>query len=837
MNVVTQSGTNEFHGSAFEFLRNSALDAKNFFDRAADPIPPFKRNQFGGTMSGPIRTDRTFFLGAYEGLRERKGLTKVSPVPNARAHQGFLPDATCPAGCGAGAQPGERFIGIHPAMRARMDVYPLPNGVDFGDGSGLLTANPNSPSGENYIMVRLDHRLSDNHSLFGRYTYDNATTETPEEIPIYNYLKRSRFQYTMIGLTSIVSPSSVNEARIGFNRSYAKLGSRPTFALCSDNDDCPPLAGVKQFPGFTTPWTIRAPSITGGVGGGHLSEDPRQFVNNVFEFADNISYMRGSHSLKTGAILKRYYANPQNNFGLRGGITFNSLRDFMLGTPVTLSGINADSRLSYQQTLFGWFVQDDIRFGRNLTLNLGVRHEFTTDPAERHGRLAVLRNITDPDVTLGKIFKPPKANFAPRVGLAWDVLGDGRMAVRIGAGIFHEQLTPMVHRYTYTRIYPFVQSYTLLSQFGQIPPDLVVDLNALPGTAFSPNYWEFEPNLPAKYQWNFQIQRELISGTTVSAAYVGSRFTHNQVRKNLNLLLPGRLPDGRKCFLTAAPCNAPGVRKNTRFTSLTNHTWEGDGYYQGLQLNLVRRFSRGLQYQGAYTWSRTIANQTASFSGPEASNTLGPQDPDNLRGDRSLAAMDVRHNFTSNLTYDLPFGNGLDGIAKQLLFGWQVNLMPTLRTGFPFTVGTGFSRSGDGEGGGNDRPDLAPGMNNNPVEGTTIGCTGIPAGQKLGTPDRYFDPCVFVLPAVGTYGNIGQGTVIGPGFVNFDFAVDKTFNFTERINLQFRAEFFNLFNHANFREISRTIFRPTGAYNGSAGRILDTMNTSRQIQFGLKLSF
>jgi len=840
MNVVTQSGTNRFHGSVFEFLRNSALDAKNFFDRPGTPIPPFKRNQFGGTLSGPIRHDRTFFLGAYEGLRERLGTTRLGTVPNARAHQGFLPDATCPDGCGPGARPGERLIGINPIMRARMDVYPVPNGRDFGDGTGLLTTNPNSPSGENYFTVRLDHQLTANNSLFGRYTFDDADAELPmTPVPIHFAVKRSRFQYAAINWTSILSPASVNEARVGFNRSLAALRSHPNFAsgLCSDNDNCPQLASVRQLPGFTTPWNITSPFIFGGVGGGQLSEDPRQFVNNVFEFSDNVSYLRGRHSLKMGAGLKRYYANPQNNFGLRGGITFATLRDFMQGTPVAIAGQDADSRLSYQQSLFGWFVQDDIQVNRNLTLNVGIRHEFTSDPVEKHGRLAALRHLSDPDVTIGKIFTTPKANFVPRVGLAWDVLGNGRLAMRMGAGVFHEQLTPMVHRYTYIGIYPFIKSYSLLSQFGDIRPDLSVDLNALPRTALSPRVWEFEPSLPAKYQWSYQLQGEIMQGTTVSAAYIGARFTHNELRKNWNPLLPGRLPDGRKCFLTAAPCNAPGRRFNPLFTSLAGHTWEGDGYYNALQLNLAHRFARGLQFQGAYTWSRTLATASASFAGPEASNTAPQQDSYNIRAERSLAAMDLRHNLTANVTYDLPFGSGLNGAARQVLAGWQVNLMSSLRTGFPFSVNTGFSRSQDGDTGGNDRPDLAPGMNNSPVTGTTRGCAGIPAGEKVGTPERYFDPCVFVLPPLGTYGNVGQGTIIGPGFVNFDFAVNKAFNFTERINLQFRAEFFNLFNHANFRDFNRAVLRPTGEYNGSAGRILDTANPSRQIQFGLKLSF
>ncbi|OFW36536.1 MAG: hypothetical protein A3J28_18735, partial [Acidobacteria bacterium RIFCSPLOWO2_12_FULL_60_22] len=799
MNVVTNSGTNQLHGSGFEFLRNNKLDAKNFFDPARDPIPPFKRNQFGGTVSGPIITDRMFFLGAFEGLRERLGLTKSSPVPNARAHAGFLPDA-------AG---GEVFIGISPLMRNRMDIYPLPNGQDFGDGTALLTSNPNSPSRDDYVMGRIDYQLNNNNSLFGRYTFDHATTELPEDIPFFIYTKRSRYQYALISLTSIVNSATVNEARIGFNRSIASLGGRSNFSLCADLNNCPQLGIVKGLP-LVTAWTIRSPSITGGMGGGHLSEVPRRFAMQTFEFADNISYTRGSHTLKTGAVYRRYYANPRNNFGLSSGLVFNTLREFMQGNPITISGQDIDSQYSWQESLFGWFVQDTIRLRQRLTLNVGLRHEFATDPYEKHGRMAALRNLNDTNVTPGTIFHSPKANFSPRVGLAWDVFGDGRTSVRMGGGIYQEQMIPTTPRFTFSKIFPFHKQYALIrtSEAAPILPDLVLDLNALPSTANAPSIWEFEPNIPSKYQWNFEVQREFVAGTTLSAAYMGSRYLHNEVRKSVNNFVPGRLPDGRKCFLTAAPCNAPGRRKNPVFGSLNGQNWEGDSYYQSLQFNLIRRFSRGLQYQASYTWARSIDTQTANFAGvPQGLNDLPVQDPDNMRGDRGLSAMDVRHILTANVTYDLPFGNGLSGAGKMILAGWQVNVMPSLRTGFAFTAATAIDRSGDGQGGGADRPDLGAGMSNNPVSGTTTGCPGVPAGQKLQTVERYFDPCAFTLPAQGTYGNLGANTIIGPGSVNFDMAVHKTFNFTERLNLQFRGEFFNLFNTASFGDFARSIFR------------------------------
>jgi hypothetical protein len=501
----------------------------------------------------------------------------------------------------------------------------------------------------------------------------------------------------------------------------------------------------------------------------------------------------------------------------------------MLGRPINIQALVNDSQFSYQQSLFGWFVQDDVRLSRNITLNLGLRHEFTSTVDEPYGRLANLLDIQDSQPTLGILFKPRKDNFAPRVGLAWDVFGNGRTAVRLGAGVFHEQLVPSTQRFGFARTFPFSQLFTVTN-----PSSLTIDLNSLPPAGiFNIETWELNPHLPTRYQWNLSLQQEMWSGTTVSAAYVGARSVHLQLRNAINHNVPEILEDGRKFFPATGR-----TRKNPIWGPSAQMQWRADSDYHGLQLGVNRRFAQGLQYQASYTYSRSVDIASSAWAGALALNAGFIQDPDDIERERALSSHDLRHLFTSNITYDLPFGAGMGGVAGQLIKGWQLNGLISLNSGLPFNITNGFERSRNGEPGGTgDRPNLAPGANNNPTEGVSIGCPGVPAGQKLGTPDLYFDPCAFELQEAGTYGNLGRNTVIGPGLANFDLSVTKRFQVDEHRNVQFRAEFFNVLNHPNFSNFVRTVFTGTGARNGSAGRITSTSTTSRQIQFGLKLSF
>ncbi|OFW19383.1 MAG: hypothetical protein A3H27_14330 [Acidobacteria bacterium RIFCSPLOWO2_02_FULL_59_13] len=821
-NVVTQSGTNVFHGSAFEYLRNAKLDAKNFFDPAKDPIPPFKRNQFGGSLGGPIRKDRTFFLGAYEGLRLRLSPTVVTPVPNARARLGFLP---APGG-------GERFVGVNPIIRARLEASPLPNSRDFGDGTGELIAAPLLPFRQDYMVGRLDHQISDNSSIFARYIHDYATAQGSQGVPIFRAQNETRLQYFMLNWTQILGANMVNDARAGVNRSFTFSGGINLTGI--PDAELSWMAGAPSNPYWQSQgatWQISSPSMNFGGGGsgvgGSYGESPRTYATTLYEFSDNVSYMRGAHALKFGAAYRLYHFNPSHN--TRPRAIFASLEDFLLGQANNLSVRRNFIAVSYRSSNVGWFIQDDVRLTRKLTVNLGLRHEFTTAYSEKWGRMANLRRLEDTAVTLGPAFEPSKTNFAPRVGLALDVFGDGRTSVRAGLGMFHEQPVPTITLIGVPSQIPFFPTYAVVR-----PSSPIVNIDALPpGGGLTPIMWEPNPSLPTKYQWSLNLQQQIAGGTTVSAAYIGTRDVHLVFRNPTNNFIPQILPDGKKFFPATG-----AQRPNPLFAPLNiNFEWRGDSSYHALQLNLVRRFSRGLQYQAAYTWSRYIEISSGTWTFAKNAST-GLRDPADPKADRGLSSNDVRNLFSSNVTYDLPFGANLTGVPGAVVKGWQINTVLRLNTGLPFNITNGFSRSRNGEPTGEaDRPNLVPGASNNPTTGASIGCEGVPAGTKVGTPDRYFDPCAFELQDPGTYGNLGKGTVIGPGLVNVDLSLSKTFAISERSNLQFRAELFNLFNRPNFGEVSRTAFTGTTRRNGSAGRIVDTITTSRQIQFGLRLSF
>src|SRR2546426_1070451 len=847
MNVVTNSGTNTLHGSGFEFLRNSALDAKNYFDQANKPIPAFKRNQFGGVLGGPIRKDKLFFLGSYEGLRERLGLTYNTPVPNSRAHLGYLPITGV-----------EQFIGVHPGVQPMMNLYPLPNGPDNGDGTAQFINNPIQPSTENYVLGRIDAQLSDKNSLYDRYVFDQADVMRPGQLGIYGTTKHGRNQFFQLALTRVISSRWINETRAGLNRTFGNFGA------VYFRDVPVAQLSVLQGRNLASIW-----DVTGGqaialipTSDGVFIETPRRFTNNVIELADNISYLRRSHSFKFGGIFKNYLSNPRNNRNYMGTINFPSVLGLMTGTPNQILGQINDSQLSYHQYLFGWFVQDDIKVTPRLSLTIGLRHEFVTAPTERYGRAASMKSVFDSEPAIGQpLFVPHKDNFAPRVGLAWDPFGNGKTSVRAGAGAFQEQLVPGVLRYTYASMPHIAKSFTLLAPGTGV---LKVDPSTVPASAGTGLNFQPNPSSPTRYQWSLDIQREIVSGTTASVAYVGARGVHLQYNPGINMFTPTCWPNN--CMDNASyffPDTTPRFRINPKFTTINAHRWDGNSYYHSFQANLTRRFANGLQYQGSYTWSRNLDTAATSFaSGVVSLNAGGPQNPFYMRAEKGLSPIDPRHQFSSNVTYDLPFAKNARGTVKAVASGWQTNLIVTLRGGVPFNIPAGYvgndslgrSRSGFSQGtAAADRPSLAPGGKIH-TSGTTAGCTftnGIPGpfipgrgadsvapGQELGTPSLWFDPCAFMLPPAGTFGNLSKNAVIGPGLADLDFAMKKQFNLTERTNLQFRAEAFNVLNHPNFGNMITPIFAgSTGARNGSAGRIIDTATTARQIQFALRLAF
>jgi hypothetical protein len=455
----------------------------------------------------------------------------------------------------------------------------------------------------------------------------------------------------------------------------------------------------------------------------------------------------------------------------------------------------------------------------NLTLNLGLRYELLTVPVEASGnRIAnfhthLVNDVTviDDQPTIGSpLFQGHHTLFSPRVGLAWDPNNKGKLAVRAGFGMFYD-LVESEYRFFGPNNPPFAGRVQVSN------PPFPLGFSQGIGRAPTTQADAVDPNLkePSRIQYNLGVQRQITASTLLSAGYVGSRSLHLSRRTDFNTKAFQFLADGTKFY----PANAPRINPTLATSRLIE--FDGNSFYNSLQLELVQRLARGLRYKVSYTFAKNTDEMTSPISSLATGNPSATMDPYDPGRDHSLSANDVRNSLVMNFTYDVPW-NSKTGAAGKLLGGWQLGTITTIRGGQPMTAQTGFSRSGDQAYDNSDRPNLKPGANNNPV---------------LGGPDQYFDPNVFSIQAPGTYGNVGRNTMIGPGQFNMDLSLVKITDVTERLKLDFRAEFFNVLNHASFGLPNILIFDTNGLVSGSAGRISNTNTTSRQIQFALKLIF
>ena len=850
---ITRSGTNEFHGSAYEFVRNNIFDARDFFNLARapnpSPLPPFRRNQFGASLGGRVVRDKVFFFLNYEAIRQRQQLAGVGTVPDLNARQGLLADPVTGVPRPVGPGPSN---GINPVVVPYLNLFPTPNGPNLGGGAARYFRDLKTATTEDYSMARVDFNLSEKDSLYYRWVYDPS--ELVADAVIDPFVSRSTILYAfnVLSETHIFSPTALNEFRFAFNRTYPRTQPGPVNFQNNALDFLPGsgVMGTINFTGTSISTGSATAAFTAfGVGAG------RDQIQNVFQATDTFSYVRGAHSLKFGADVQRLQANYRWTMfgggpGRGGTYAFGSLADFLLGQPnqlqfPDLTPPSSPSR-GWRQTVFGWFVQDDWRLRPNLTLNLGLRHEFITAPNEVNGKMARLPSLTARESIIGPPFNTSKTNFGPRVGLAWDPTGSGKTSVRAGFGMFYN-LPAMGRIYdTSTFNYRFATTYSVSRPPG-FPRALLSGFS--PGLRTTRDV-EASVQTPTSIHYNLEIARQLTSSIAVQVGYVGSHQYHLEQGPEANRAVGHQiLPDGRKYFCSVPvgpPCPAVSATApalpliNPNFGNIQWMSTPGWGYYNALQLGVQKRLSRGLQLQGSYTWSRATASVDQQMGGEASGQLVGPMDLDDLPRDYSLSLFHQTHVFTANGKYRMPWDHLLSsGVARALLGGWEINSIGRATTGLPFVIGAGFNVSRNRHVLAADRPDLNPGFSNNPSSGTTAGCTGVRAGQELGTPNLYFDPCAFSLPLAGTYGNLGRNTGIGPGVFNVDFGLVKNtaLPWREGMNLEFRAEAFNLLNHANFRLPGSALFQSSGARNANGGRITGTATSNRQIQFGMKLIF
>jgi hypothetical protein len=807
--AVTKSGTNEFHGSVFDFLRNDNLDARNFFDRCTTSLtcdgggkPEFRRNQFGGSLGGPIVENKTFFFFSYEGLREFKGITTISTVPDNNARLGILPTGT---------------VTVNPMAQPLIGLFPVANGPVNGDGTAQFIGVTQRNARDDFATIKIDHQLSSSDSLSVRYLFDDSDQILPRFFPAFPNQALNRKQVATIEERRFIGSNIVNEARFGFNRSTP----RELVII--------PGGGVSLIAGQPTGEV----NVTGLSPVGTDRTNPKLFFENNFQASDNLFFTFGKQNIRVGAIFERFQFNGRSESRTRGRLRFASLSDLLQFRNLDLEGssLGSDFVRGFRQNLFGAFVQDDFKVTPRLTLNLGVRYEFVTSPTEVNGKTANLVNIigtnnnpTDLNVG-GKFFETPKGGIGPRVGFAYDVFGDGKTAVRGGFGIFYEQPLFSSYRQAAYGTLPFINTARL--RRGTAPTSLPV-----PGTAFvggTPLTETLAFDLQEIYsmQYNLNVQREFL-GAVLSGAYVGARGVNLLGQGDINTAIGQVQPDGRVFY------PAGSARRNPNFDVVRSGIQGFNSWYHSMNLGAARRFNQGFQFQLSYTYGKSLDERSGIAGRQEflngQSRTL---DPYNRGLDKARSDFDVRHSFVANATYDLPFGKFVSGPAKYALDGWQVNSIVTVSSGVPFGVTVDGDPDRDATDENAARPDLVSGANLYPVGGSS--------------PDLWFNTGAFAPPTVGFRGTAGRNILVGPNFRSVDLGLTKMFRVDEKRSVQFRVEAFNLFNRPNF-DLPANSDDGSLIFTGSSfqlapnvGKIFNTVplqqGDARELQLALKFLF
>ena len=818
----TRSGTKDFHGNAFEYIRNSAFDARNFFDTAK---PAFHRNQFGGSIGGPVVKDGTFFFADYEGLRQSQGVTQVDTVPSQAARDGHLcvpPDCSTTNTVAVDGQ----------AARFLKAFYPLPNGAllcpfsscapGTGD-TGIFTFAGQTVTPENYFTTKIDHIFSAQDALAGTYVFDSGTVRQPDELNNKRTGYDSRRQFFALNETHTFSPRLVNSFRFGINRVVATTGL--TFA--SGN----PLAADSSFgtvPGRNAAGII-VPGLTAFVGGlGAIGS--YHFHWTSLQAYDDISFTRGSHTFKFGGGVERIRDNILATSDPNGVFSFNSLSDFLTNHPFFLSaGIPSTvSERGFRQTIVGAYLQDDWHWRQNVTINLGLRYEMATIPTEVHEKLTVLRQLTDATPHLGDplFCNSTTRNFEPRVGISWDPFRDGKSTLSGGFGIFDVLPLPYVIQFNELFSAPFYGLGSATNLPAGSFPTAAFNIVAASSNTFRQAYFEPHPHRNYILQWNLTAQREMAKDFSLRLGYVGSRGVHQPLRvEDADIVLPSLTPQG---YLWPSPAGS-GTRLNLNTGRLTAAFWEGNSFYDALQVQVKKKFGLGLQMEGSYTWGKTIDTSSGSLVGDEYSNSISSPLWFDTKRNRGLADFNVAHNLEINYTWDLGTPKWASGFGSWALGGWQLGGVFEASTGVPFTPGFAGDTLGVKSTDPNiDVPNLSGGS----------GCGSL---VNAANPTHYIRTQCFSVPnPITLRGNLGRNTVIGPGLLNLDFSVFKN-NYIKRIsdafNVQFRAEFFNILNRTNFAPPldNRNIFDSGGHSIASAGLITSTQTPSRQIQFAIKV--
>ncbi len=799
INSVSKSGTNAFHGSAYDFLRNSAMDARSPFDPGSSP-PPFRKNQFGGSLGGPIKKNKMFFFGNYESIRQLLGESKVITVPDA-SHRTALASVTSPA--------------VAQAIDATLALYPLPTyNLNAAAGTGQYTEVANQIVHENYYLARWDYTVSEKDSIFLRFVLDKQYLLEPfppsgSLLPLWPETDYNANYFTTLEWRRIITPTIVNTARASFSRP-----NTPTFVAS-------PTPALQFFPASSGRPDANV-TISGLTLVGPEPMAPATQLENKFTEGDDLLWTRGSHSLRFGASVLRQDTNVY--FPVRSGSSwsFPSLAIFQAGgnAQTTVTGTPLGPQYypyrDFREIDFTPYVQDDWKVTSRLTLNLGLRWEFTTDPVDANNAFYAVTDYAHgtgfTNVQHATQSNASWWNLDPRFGFAYDLFGDHKTAVRGGFAITHSPIYVGNFNPDYASSPPWNGFTQTNPVYGAIPfsSTLTPPLPTV-ATGFD---WHIDTT-PYLLQYNLNVQREISNGTVLTVGYVGSHGVHLLTQQDQNPPIPTIDSSGVYHFSTVSSTGAIVVnpRINPNFTVLTMAVPDTTSRYNSLQASLNRRLTRNVQAQVAYTYSRCIDDggfPIGSLNGGDSPSTY--ENPYVRSIDRGLCFYNVKHALRINTLYTLPFH------GNRFKDGWQLTGIMSATSGYPFSISTGFDRVGYA-GTGTPRPNYVSGCQ---VQEDNV--------------NQWFNPACFTLQAAGTLGNIGRDTVIGPNNVDVDAALLKDTNLNERLRMQFRAELFNIFNHPNYGLPNASVFTASGA-NPTAGQITTIVGNSRQVQFGLKLIF
>jgi hypothetical protein len=840
VNMVTKSGTNRFHGNLYDFLRNDKLDATDYFTgRAGEPKTPLKRNQFGGTIGGPIRRDKTFFFFSYEGFREQSSSTLFDTFPTQLMRGGdfselltqptpiIITDPATGQPYPGNVIPQNELLSVMPGY---LNTYvPLPNRP--GLVNNYVVPGPHSNDVDQYIG-RVDQQIKPNMQLSAHYIHDKIYDAPPTTNPNFSVKQHNGDQNVSLHFTDTASPTTVYEAQFGYNLFKQ-------FVIQKTANTTPNIASdVLQINGVATDPRSSGTPIFITPGFGVLSDQnsaPRQWFSERYEYSGSVSLVRGKHLIKAGLHTVRHHETfqetylPDGFYVFDGSITGYSMADMLLGIPasVQLSPQLFDPQFR-EWEIMPW-VQDDWRVTPKLTVNLGLRYEWRPWPVSNDntisnivlppggGQASLL--LSGPCTPAGvrdcasslpssiassrsTINNTDKNNFAPRIGFAYQIGKSGKTVMRGAYGLFY-QAEPF-NQFVFLSINPpFVSFYDRFINTSNYQSwDWHNPSAGLPPGGVQFTYIPGNSSTPYLQAWNYGIQQDLGKGFVLDTTYVGNKDTKLWARTWPNQPRPG-------------PGDIDSRRPYTNVSTIAGDEPIGNANYNGLQMRLDKRFSQGLSILAGYTWSKAITDTQAAETGAFVPDL---QDNDNRRANRGLTASDTRDRFTLSTLYELPFGahkrflSDMRGVPGKLVSGWQISGIATLQTGQPLTATLPFDNSNVGEGA--KLPNLVGNPNNGPK-----------------TIDEFFNTSAFAQPAQYTFGNEGIDVITGPGIKDVDLSAVKNTQINERMNLQFRCEAFNAANHPIWGQPNTAFGTP------QFGQILGTRLSNREVQFALKLSF